>query len=128
MKILFLKDATGHRRYVVLDVKSLDFDVMRTYDKRKIWSQATAMFKAGFQFWLSQEENAELSNSNKRYEVVTPESELLTARFKPADRLILPTGLILREFCNSLIFNDQRSLNMKNALKENGFEDLYLLD
>jgi predicted P-loop ATPase len=128
----FLKDATGHRRYIVIDVKTLDFDVMRTYDKHKIWSQAVAMFKAGFQFWLSQEENAELSSSNKQYEVVTPESELLTARFKPADKDGFTHRLNTSQLLQFLDIKklDQRGIkSMKNALKENGFEShIYWID
>jgi len=128
----FLKDATGHRRYIVIDVKTLNFDAMRIYDKRKIWVQAVAMFKAGFQFWLSQEENAELSNSNKRYEVVTPEKELLTARFKPADKDGFTHRFNTSQLLQFLDIKklDQRSIkNMKNALKENGFESyVYWID
>ena len=129
----FLKDATGHRRYIVLDVKSLDFDVIRTYDKRKIWSQAVGMLKAGFQFWLSQEENAELSNSNKKYEVVTPESELLTARFKPAaDKDSYTHRFNTSQLLQFLDIKklDQRAIkSMKNALREYGFESyVYWID
>jgi len=128
----FLKDSTGHRRYIVLDVKTLNFDVMREYDKRKIWGQAVGMLKAGFQFWLSQEENAELSNSNKKYEVITPESELLTARFKPADKETYTHRFNTSQILQFLDIKklDQRSIkSMKNALKENGFEShIYWID
>jgi len=94
--------------------------------------KAVSMFKAGFQFWLSQEENAELSNSNKRYEVVTPESELLTARFKPAEKDYFTHRFNTSQLLQFLDIKklDQRSIkSMKNALREYGFESyVYWID
>jgi len=120
----FLKDSTGHRRFIVLEALKFDFDTMRTYDKNKIWSQAVGMFKAGFEFWLSQDENNELSNHNKKYSVINAESELLIARFSPADKF---DGTHKLNASQLIQFLDMKKLdakaikNMKAALKEHGF-------
>jgi predicted P-loop ATPase len=65
-----LRDATGNRRFIVLQVDGLDWGYTNL-DKFQIWAQAYALYQAGYDFHLAAEETAYQSATNAKYESVT---------------------------------------------------------
>jgi predicted P-loop ATPase len=66
----FLTDPTGHRRFWVIPVvkKEIDLGLVREMRDR-IWASAVAAYKAGVQWWLTQEESTISEAENKTYEL-----------------------------------------------------------
>jgi len=58
----FLRDRTGNRRFVILDVEYLDEN--HGVDLQQLYAQLVHMFKGGYRFWLNDEEIAFLNNLN----------------------------------------------------------------
>lgn len=120
----FLKDQTGNRRYIVLDVERLNFEVIKTYDKVKLWAQILHEYKTGFKYWLTQEENAIVSARNSSYSEKTPEEELLLAKFKPAEKdnwTHRMNATQLLQFLDIKKIDARAIKSMGMALAKNGF-------
>jgi predicted P-loop ATPase len=66
----FLVDATGDRRFWVVDIGSWTIDLAKVKDLRdKIWGAAVAAYRRGEQWWLTDAEQEKSSMANKAYSV-----------------------------------------------------------
>jgi len=73
----FLSDATGSRRYLVVRMlKKLD---VTTLEKKVdlVWAEATAAYRAGEKWHLSDAENEHLQNENQQFYVSDPKENTL---------------------------------------------------
>lgn len=79
----FLSDLTGSRRFLVVEVKDIDFQ--KEFDVYQLYAQALHHFKNGMQFWFTKEEIPEINEANKQFEILRPEEELIVEYFEPYD-------------------------------------------
>ena len=69
----FLTDPTGNRRYWPIRVERAEIDVVRLAgDRDQLWAEAVAAFKNDEQWWLTDEEQAMLEDSQHQYEAGSP--------------------------------------------------------
>jgi len=73
----FLNDASGNRRFNVVEIASLDWDYAKDVDVNQVWAQAYALFKAGEPYRLTEEEKMMRDKINHLHEQVDPLEELL---------------------------------------------------
>jgi hypothetical protein len=79
----FLTDDTGSRRFLVVEVESID--MTKPIDMDLVHAQAYALYRSGFRYWFDQDEIATLNEKNKEYSVDTTEYELVEHYCKVAD-------------------------------------------
>lgn len=77
----FLSDLTGSRRFLVVEVKDIDFQ--KEFDVMQIWAQALDHYKAGMPYWFGKDEIEVINQANKPYEILRPEEELIQKYFEP---------------------------------------------
>lgn len=68
----FLADTTGNRRFWVVPMKQQLDKSKLTAERDRLWSAAVALYKAGEQWWLTDEENQKVDASRAQYESVDP--------------------------------------------------------
>lgn len=64
-----LTDLTGNRRYLVMTVKSVDWDTYEAVDKDEFWSDVFALYQSGFDARLTKEEEQHRDNQNAHHMV-----------------------------------------------------------
>ena len=79
----FLRDETGNRRFVVLDVKALDY--MHTLDVDLIWGEVMELLIRGERTYLTQEEIEYNNHRNKQYTVKSDE-QMVLEEYLPLDQ------------------------------------------
>lgn len=80
----FLTDLTGNRRFLAVDVVGkIDFEV--PLDINQLYAQALELLNDGFQYWFSMDEIASINEHNKKYQVISPEEELISRYFSLPD-------------------------------------------
>jgi predicted P-loop ATPase len=76
----FLVDPTGDRRYWVIDLGSRVIDLNKVRNLRdRIWATAVSAYKAGIQWWLTDDEQAESNLANKGYAVTDTWEDFIIA-------------------------------------------------
>jgi hypothetical protein len=68
----FLADPTGHRRFRVCTLTSIDWDYDKSIDVNQIWAQAVALSKGGETWELDSEIQKKMVEINSLYEVDDP--------------------------------------------------------
>ena len=82
----FLTDLTGNRRWLPFLVNSIDSPYEHPFNYTELYSQAYALWRNGFAYWLSHDENAELEIHNREFEDHSMEEELIQTYFrKPSE-------------------------------------------
>lgn len=79
----FLTDSTGSRRFLAFCVKDLDREKMLAVDMNKVWAEASALYKANFQYWFDATEVEELEKNNMEFSMQTTEQDLLMNLYSP---------------------------------------------
>jgi putative DNA primase/helicase len=74
----FLVDETGNTRFWTIPVKSVNFK--HGIDMQQLWRQVAELYKAGHQWWLTREEEAQLEQINKGHRVASSVRELIVSR------------------------------------------------
>ena len=103
----FLTDLTGHRRWLPFMIESIDSPYEHPFDYEGIYAQAYALYREGFCYWFTDEENAELEQHNRQFEEPCIEEELIrtylrqpygeeTGEFLTATRIIELVGTSVR--------------------------------
>jgi predicted P-loop ATPase len=81
-KSMFLTDITGSRRFLPVDVVSIDFSAKIDIDQ--LYAQAMHyLHEIDFKYWFDKDEIKVLNELNKKYQVISPEEELISRYFKP---------------------------------------------
>ena len=101
----FLNDDTGNRRWMVFEVKAIDNPRDMDYNHKGIYAQALHLWKTGFRYWLTDEDNRELEKQNSNF--VTPDiaCDLITKYYRlpqPGETAeLVSTGEVLERItCN----------------------------
>lgn len=87
----FLNDVTGNVRWLVHEILDIKHDNggcngYMALDINKVWSQAYALLINGFDYRLTDEEKAKVSENNRVYQKTTPEIELIQKYFEPTTK------------------------------------------
>lgn len=103
----FLSDPTDNRRWVVVEVENIDNPWLHPFNYTGIYSQAMALWKSGFRYWLDQDEIRLLNLQNKEFEAPSPEEELLLTYYRPTfqgcqDAIFLKVSEILEQINASI--------------------------
>ena len=78
-----LSDSSGSRRFLVHKVEHIDYQ--HPVDMDKVYAQAYALYKSGFKFWFDGEDITRINAQNSRYELQSPEEELLLSHYRPCE-------------------------------------------
>ena len=71
----FLTDETGTRRFLVVEIESIN--VGHGIDMDKVHAQAHHLYKTGFRHWFDRDEITAVHDRNKEFSVSTTEDELV---------------------------------------------------
>lgn len=71
----FLTDETGTRRFLVVEIASVN--PAHSIDMDKVHAQAYALYKDGFRYWFDSTETTSVNDRNKQFSVQTTEDELV---------------------------------------------------
>ena len=115
----FLRDATGHRRFLVIETGQIDCDRIEA-DRDRIWKSAALAYQAGEPAFLSAEDQEASNQRNKSFELENPFEATVGhwLRFgNGGDQFTLDECLAGIERCN-LQSPDRH--HVKEALKEHG--------
>lgn len=75
----FLKDDSGTRRFIPIEIKAINFNNKITIDQ--VYAQALAMYNNKYQYWFDAKEQAELEYHNKAYSFASMEEELFCSTY-----------------------------------------------
>lgn len=89
----FLNDASGHRRFNVVEISSIDWNYSKDIDINQVWAQAFTLFKQGVPYNLTKDEDTARKSINDNHEMEDP---VKNALFKVCDiidqeKLVGPT-------------------------------------
>lgn len=81
----FLNDETGSIRFICFHLlDNIDFSYREKVDINMVYSQANTLLKSSsFSYDLTDEDSKNIQNYNQRFQVFTPERELLEQNFEP---------------------------------------------
>lgn len=85
-KMEFLNDETGSVRWLCFELDSIDWNYSKNVDIDKVWGQAYSLYKDGFKYELTPEEITENETANRKYQVSTPEMELIQKYITPGTK------------------------------------------
>jgi len=74
----FLHDATGNRRYWVIECDSINHD--HNIDMQQLWAEVHALYEQGESWFLQPEEMAQLNQANEEFEVRDPIEDRISSR------------------------------------------------
>ncbi len=81
----FLTDLTGNRRWLPIEIESIRDPFTHPVNYTGVYSQAYALLKAGFAYYLTPEEVSEVNERNHRFEVPCLEVELILMLYRVPD-------------------------------------------
>ncbi len=83
----FLTDENGSVRWLCFEIERINWNYKKEVDIDMVWAQAYSLYKHGeFDYDLTPEEIKENDIINKRYQVSSPERDLIQRYFMPADK------------------------------------------
>lgn len=77
----FLRDETGSRRFWVVPVEKIDWDILNDINVDDIWSEAMRLRDEGLKTYLDNEELKLLNENNQDYQVITTVEMRIQAYF-----------------------------------------------
>ena len=78
----FLTDLTGNRRWLPFYVTDIDSPYTHPIPYERLYAQAYALYRAGFQYWFEADEVAELDAHNANFEEPNMVQELIETYFR----------------------------------------------
>lgn len=124
-----LHDKTGSRRFLIHEVKSIDYQNLVNMDL--VYAQAYALYRSGFQYWFDAEDNKKVQSYNLRFEVQTIEEELLLEKFQqanayqPGAEQLKSADILKRLHGNQLPPNAHAcSIRLGQALNKHGYQSV----
>jgi predicted P-loop ATPase len=123
---IFINDRTGTRRWLPFEVESIlsprDFPL----DYEGIYSEAYTLYKEGFQYWFSPQEEELLKQHNKAFEVPHPEEELVSFYFRLPDEMqtpaFYPTSVVLDIITRTSHLKNVSCVSLGRVLAMMGYE------
>ena len=110
-----LTDPTGSRRFICIEVTA-PIDTHVTIDYRQLYAQAMTLLYQQERYWLNDEDEAVLRQSNSEFEQISPLEHLFHCNFSPATTDEEGEWLTAMEIFNYLQENtrDKLSVNKIN--------------
>ncbi len=75
--VIFLNDPTGTRRFLPFEVERIDSPYDHPVDHQAVYAQAYALYRQGYRYYFSAEEERVLQEHNRQFETPRPEEELI---------------------------------------------------
>ncbi len=83
----FLTDENGSVRWLCFDINSIDWNYIKEVDINKVWAQAYHLLRStSFEYELTAKEIEENDKFNKKYQVSSPERDLIQKFFNPGTK------------------------------------------
>ncbi|WP_217607353.1 VapE domain-containing protein [Chitinophaga sp. GbtcB8] len=79
----FLNDTTGNRRFLCVEVNEINF--AHDINMDNVYSQALALFRAGFQYYFDSNDIEEVEEHNEQFQMVSYIEEMILKWFEPID-------------------------------------------
>jgi len=121
----FLTDENGSVRWLCFEIDSINWDYMHQVDIDKVWAQAYHLLtKTGYEYDLTSEEINENDWINKRYQVSSPERDLLMKYFQLSDEDHgeFKTATDMLEYISARTMINLSAVKMGKELRFLGFE------
>lgn len=122
-----LSDSSGSRRFLVHKVGLIDYQHELEMDK--VYAQAYSLYNSGFQFWFDGKDISKINEQNSKFELQTPEEELLLSKYKQADlndpmcESVSATEMLRRLYGGALPSNSTSAvIKLGQALAKHGFK------
>ena len=121
----FLNDTTGSRRFLCFEVEHIEYHHNVNLDN--CYKQALHLIKEGFRFWFNNEEIKAINENNEKYQIKSPEEELLLTWFEKADKDTATAFLNTTQIATRLAYfgniniNNSTVIQLGKALKKLGF-------
>lgn len=108
-----LRDPTGNRRYICVTVTA-PIHVERAINYLQLYAQAVSLIQQGERYWLNDDDEAIIQQSNKDYETQTPLEDILLATYdmKPTKGVWLHLTEIMERLQKHPAFNRKRDNNL----------------
>ncbi|MBQ7988724.1 MAG: hypothetical protein IJ253_09510 [Bacteroidaceae bacterium] len=123
---IFINDRTGTRRWLPFEVESILSPRKFPFDYEGIYSEAYALYKEGFRYWFSPQEEALLKAHNKCFEVPHPEEELVSFYFRLPDEMqapaFYPTSIVLDIITRNTRMKNVSCVSLGRVLAVMGYE------
>lgn len=107
----FLTDTTGNVRWLCFEIEGINFDYMTKININDVWSQAYALYQAGFDYQLTNQEVIENETINSNYMKLPAEAEIINRYFIPGTKENYDYFLNASDFLTMLA----ALFNVKNA-------------
>jgi len=78
-KAMFLGDLTGNRRFLVVETNKINLS--KTINVDQLYAQALSYLNDGWKYWFSGSDIDNISLSNIKYQLITPEEEIIQKLF-----------------------------------------------
>ena len=123
---IFINDRTGTRRWLPFEVDSILSPRDFPFDYEGIYSEAYTLYKEGFQYWFSPQEEELLKQHNKAFEVPHPEEELVSFYFRLPDEMqtpaFYPTSVVLDIITRTSHLKNVSCVSLGRVLAMMGYE------
>lgn len=112
----FLNDATGSRRFFIVEIEDLDY--MTVPDHKQLYAQALNLLENGFQYWLDKEEIIELNMHNESYQKEMAEKDLINEYMVLVDMSEMSNDDIKKKVGNDKFFRFWSNTQIRNYFKK----------
>lgn len=108
----FLQDLTGSRRFLCIEVSSINHT--HNIDMDKVFSQAFALYKLGYVPYFTSDEIALIQERNKKFQAYSIEEELLLMYFEKDDNIPPDQRMAIVDIIDVLgdILGDKSKINI----------------
>ncbi len=121
----FLTDENGSVRWLCFEIDSIDWNYINEINIDNVWAQAYHLLtRTNFNYDLTAEEIQENDWNNKRFQVATPERDLLIKFFQPSDEKEgdFKTATDMLEYVSARTTINLSPVKMGKELRFLGFE------
>lgn len=82
----FLTDATGNRRWLPFTVDEIDSPYEHEFPYQGMYAQGVWLLEHGFNYWITTQETADMSEHVNSYMVPQAEADLVSVYFEPVEK------------------------------------------
>ncbi len=123
----FLNDETGSVRWLCFEIDEIDWSYKKKININNVWKQAYHLFQNNFEYELTGEEILKNEMRNKKFQISTPESELIQQYIVPGtkeghDKFMTATDVQSYLQVKSGITNRLSHIRIGKSLNQLGFE------
>lgn len=113
----FLHDPTGSRRFLPFEISAIDIGAAQAINIDHLWSQARHLYRQGYQYWLSKDDQDQLNEYNSQFEVQSNEYEVLVTYMRPPGEGELPEADLTNA---EILVHLQDKVSLKLSAKKMG--------